>query len=191
MRNYFLFTIVLLAFVSCKTRPDKIEQQETFESDEFFFTNLTTDNFAIKVYDNERYLSYETIGDIKNNTNESYSATNIFVKIRLVLENNSVLTDNQIISHPKLFNDIGGLVSGIWEPGKEKTVKIETIRIDSSFVKYSIKRIYIDYFINAINKSRKTEICKKFKTIEVVRKWEKEKGKLVENKKIINSKQKI
>lgn len=179
MRKYYLFTIILLAFVSCKTKTDKTEQQETFESKEFVFTNLTTDDFVTKAYGDERSLSYETIGKIKNNTNNFYSSTFITVEIRLVLENGNILTNNDIDPHPMLFNDIGGMISGDWEPGKEETVKLETPRMTSSYVKYPISKIFIDYNIHSKDKINNTEINEIFKTIDVTEKWKTEKEKFI------------
>lgn len=181
MRKYYLFTIVLLAIISCQTKTDKTEQQETFESKNFVFTSLTTDNFVTKAYGGERSLSYETIGKIKNNTNNFYSSTFLTVEIRLVLENGNVLTNKDIDPHPMLFNDIGGMISGEWEPGKEENIKLETPRMISSYVKYPINKIYIDYNIHSKDKINNTEINEIFKTIDVTEKWKAEKDKYINN----------
>lgn len=180
MKKYYLFTIVLFAFFSCKTKTT--EQQETFESKDFVFTNLTFDNFVTKPYGDERSLSYETIGKIKNNTNNFYSSTFITVEIRLVLENGNILTNKDIDPHPMFFNDIEGMISGEWEPGNEESVKLETPRMTSSYVKYPINKIYIDYIIRSKDKINNSEINEIFKTIDVTDKWKTEKEKFINNK---------
>lgn len=171
MKITFL-TFVLFLFVSCNNGTNN-KQQETFESTEFVFSSFSENNFLKKPYGSEYSYSYVTIGKLKNNSKNFLAPTFITNEIRIILENGNTLTNKDIDPNPMFFGDLGGMISGEWEPNEEAKVELETPRMTETYLKYPIKKVFIDYIIKTTDKINKNERYEVFKTVDVTDKWKK------------------
>lgn len=172
MKTIFL-TFALILLISCNNKSNKQTQEETFESTEFVFSNLTENDFLKKPYGSVYSYSFVTNGNLKNNTNNFYSSTLITTEIRIILENGNVMTNKDIDPNPMFFGDLGGMISGEWEPNENAKVELETPRMTETYLKYPIKKILVDYIIKTTDKINKQERYEIFKTIDVTEKWKK------------------
>jgi hypothetical protein len=166
-------TFALILFISCNNSTNTQTQQETFESTEFVFSNFSKNDFIKKPYGSVYSYSYVTNGSLQNNTKNFYSSTFITTEIRIILENGNEMTNKDIDPNPMFFGDLGGMISGEWEPNENAKVELETPRMTETYLKYPIKKIFIDYIIKTTDKINKNERYEVFKTIEVTEKWKK------------------
>ena len=164
-------TFALILFNSCNNSTNTQTQQETFESTEFVFSNFSENDFIKKPYGSVYSYSYVTNGSLQNNTKNFYSSTFITTEIRIILENGNEMTNKDIDPNPMFFGDLGGMISGEWEPNEKAKVELETPRMTETYFKYPIKKIFIDYIIKTTDKINKNERYEVFKTIEVTEKW--------------------